>query len=88
MFYVEVNKFIASFHNDYDLVTLKRKISSIRDCFIDSQMQPTLQVGWKRESCKYVRFLSRHAFVVRNLGVFFYACFVMFLCSLCNANLR
>ena len=44
LFYVEVSKFVASYHEDYDLVTLKRKIMSIRDCFIDSHMEKSLQV--------------------------------------------
>lgn len=45
MFYVEVIKFQASYHEHHDLVTLKRKISSILDCFIDSELQPSLKVG-------------------------------------------
>ncbi|CAK8693166.1 unnamed protein product [Clavelina lepadiformis] len=55
MFYIEVNKFIASFHDDHDIVTLKRKVISIRDCYVDSQMDRALQIDIKTGTAERLR---------------------------------
>nr|XP_039254136.1 uncharacterized protein LOC120331161 [Styela clava] len=55
LFYVEVSKFLACFHETYDLVTLKRKIQSILGCFITSAMEPTLQIDIKTGTAERLR---------------------------------
>lgn len=55
LFYVEVSKFEACFHEAFDLVTLKRKVQSIIDCFITSDMEPTLQIDIKTGTAERLR---------------------------------